>query len=98
MPLPRALFCEWMSMVWMSLEPAHLNGFADAVGNTTVARTRVVAASKESLNCMKWSFVNEEWRTGNMQQDAGQPKPRHVVCGAGDSSAARAIAQSLRLR
>ncbi len=32
--LPRALFCEWMSMVWISLEPAHLNGFAMA-GRTT---------------------------------------------------------------
>jgi hypothetical protein len=30
-----------------------LNGFADTVGDTTVARARVVAASKESLNCMK---------------------------------------------
>src|SRR3990167_9314755 len=51
MPLPRALFCEWMSMVWMSLEPAHLNGFADAVG-ATVARARVAAASRERLNRM----------------------------------------------
>src|SRR3989344_4759699 len=49
MPLPRALFCEWMSMVWMSLEPAHLNGFADAVG-ATVARARVAAGSREQAS------------------------------------------------
>ena len=51
MPLPRALFCEWMSMVWISLEPAHLNGFAMA-GRTLAARATVAAASTERLNCI----------------------------------------------
>lgn len=35
-PLPRALFCEWISMVWMSLD--HLNGLADTVAGTMYAK------------------------------------------------------------
>jgi len=58
MPLPSALFWEWMSMVWMSVDPAHLNGFADAWG-AMAARARVAAASRECLKCMGVSFAKQ---------------------------------------